>query len=71
MILTTLAELPRYASLHPLFAPAFAWLASDAHRGLAPGRYPLRGEELFVNVDEGITRAPAACRFESHRRFIM
>ncbi|MBA2481626.1 MAG: YhcH/YjgK/YiaL family protein [Planctomycetes bacterium] len=70
MILDTLANAARYAHLHPLFAQAFAWCGRDEARTCADGRYPLCGEDLFVIVESGVTRAAEDKRFESHRRYI-
>ncbi len=49
----------------------FAFI-SDLTAELAPGRYPLQGEKLFVNVQEYQTKpleAPANC-LELHRRYL-
>jgi len=70
MILDHLDNAQRYAGLHPLFATAFAWAKDPANRATAPGRYPLIGDDLSVNVDAGRTDDPTQRRFESHRRYI-
>jgi YhcH/YjgK/YiaL family protein len=70
VILDTLADASRYQHLHPLFATAFAWCGETANLANADGRYPLRGEDLFVIVESGITRPAVDKRFESHRRYI-
>lgn len=68
MIQDSLANAARYAPLHPLFPAAFAWLA--ANRGIADGRHPIQGEDLFAIVETGSTFDPAVRRFESHRTYI-
>ncbi|HEY3448888.1 MAG TPA: YhcH/YjgK/YiaL family protein [Myxococcales bacterium] len=70
MILVPLAELRRYASLHPLFPAAFDWLDQAIAGPFRPGRHPIREPSLFANADEGTTSPPGERRFESHRRFI-
>ena len=70
MILARLADADRYAPLHPLFAPALAWLRDPALAGLASGRYALDGERLFAIIDETPARDPAQARLESHRAYI-
>lgn len=68
MLQDSLANAGRYAPLHPLFPVAFAWLA--ANRGIADGRYPIQGDDLFAIVETGPTFDPAVRRFESHRTYI-
>lgn len=60
-----------YAMLadHPVWAEALAWLHS-LPLGIAPGIHPLRGEAMFANVHGYATKPRAACRYESHRRYI-
>ncbi len=70
MILAPLVDADRYASLHPLFATAFAWCRNPAHRDLPAGRQDNLGDRLFVLIDVGTTADPATRRFESHRRYI-
>ncbi len=71
MLLDRLENAARYAPLHPLFAEAFAWATNAAnHRDRPDGRYALRGEELLVIVETGVTRPAASKLFEAHRRYI-
>lgn len=67
MILCPLADLPRYAPLHPLMPAAAAWLAGASRREGITARTAIRGDDLFVLPDAGTTRDPAAGRLESHR----
>ena len=67
MLLDLVTNADRYSCLHPRFAEAFAWLAEPTHRHLPEGKYPIVDDELFVMIDEGMTRDPVERRFESHR----
>lgn len=45
---------------------AFSFLKNQNLANLSPGRYELEGSELFVNVDEYVTRNEVDTRFEVH-----
>lgn len=70
MILAPLADADRYASLHPRFAKAIAWLRDPANLALPVGRYDLEGDKLRAIVDETATEPATMRRLECHRRYI-
>src|SRR3989338_607102 len=70
MILSTLSEPGRYAALHPLFPRAFEFIRNTDLLALAPGRYPIVGEQLFVVVENIAGRTREAAKLECHRRYI-
>lgn len=70
MIFATLAQSDRYAALHPLFPRAFEYIRNTDLRSLAPGRYPILGEDLIAIVEQVPGRTRAAAKLECHRRYI-
>ena len=56
-------------SAHRVWAEALAWLRA-LPPGIEPGIHPLCGEAMFANVHGYATKPRAACRYESHRRYI-
>jgi len=70
MIFATLSQSDRYAALHPLFARAFEYIRDTDLLALAPGRYPIVGEQLFVIVENVPGRAREAAKLECHRKYI-
>ena len=70
MILSTLSQSDRYAALHPLFPRVFEYIRNTDLLALAPGRYPIVGEQLFVIVENVAGRAREAAKLECHRRYI-
>ena len=70
MILSTLSQSGRYAALHPLFPRAFEYIRNTDLLSLAPGRYPIVGEQLFVIVESVPGRTREAAKLECHRRYI-
>lgn len=70
MILSTLSQSDRYAALHPLFPCAFEYIRNTDLKALAPGRYPIVGEDLLVIVEQVPGRARETAKLECHRRYI-
>lgn len=70
MLLFPLADAARHAGLHPLFPVVFAWLSDPRNRAIPDGRHAIRGDDLFVIAEHGVTHDGATRRFESHRRYI-
>ena len=70
MIFSTISQSDRYAALHPLFPRAFDYIRNTDLLTLAPGRYPIVGEQLFVIVENVSGRTRAEARLECHRKYI-
>ena len=70
MIFSTISQPDRYAALHPLFPRAFDYIRNTDLLTLAPGRYPIVGEQLFVIVENVSGRTRAEAKLECHRRYI-
>lgn len=48
---------------------AFSFLKNNDLASLKPGRHEIEGADLFVNVDEYVTRNEEDTRFEAHRKY--
>lgn len=70
MIIDTLANADRYATLHALFPLAFEFLRDTDLKVLAPGRYPIEGERLFAIVEATHGRKRDQAKLECHRKYI-
>ena len=70
MIFDTLANADRYAALHPRFPRAFEFLRGTDLKALAPGRYPIDGENLIAIVEAVAGRSRDAAKLECHRKYI-
>jgi biofilm protein TabA len=70
MILDTIANIDRYAALHQLFPRAFEYIRTTGLMSLAPGRYPIIGDDLFAIVEHMPGRTRAEAQLEAHRRYI-
>lgn len=56
--------------LHPLLAEALTLALAARPHEKAPGRYELRGEDIFMNVMQFSTLPPEEKKAELHERFI-
>ena len=70
MIFSALSQSSRYAALHPLFPRVFEYIRNTDLLALAPGRYPIVGEQLFVIVENVAGRTREAAKLECHRKYI-
>lgn len=70
MILDTLANADRYAALNKRFPRAFEFLRSTDLKALAPGRYPIDGENIVAIVEKVAGRSRDAAKLECHRKYI-
>ena len=70
MILSTLSQSSRYATLHPLFPCAFEYIRNTDLLALAPGRYPIVDKQLFVIVENIAGRTRTDAKLECHRKYI-
>ena len=70
MIFSTISQSDRYAAMHPLFPHVFEYMRSTDLLSLAPGRYPIVGEQLFIIVESVPGRTREAAKLECHRRYI-
>ena len=70
MIFSNLSQSDRYAALHPLFPRAFEYMRNTDLLALAPGRYPIVGEQLFVIVENVAGRTREDAKLECHRNYI-
>ena len=70
MILDTLSNIDRYASLHPLFPRVIEFIRNSNLNALTVGIHPIIAEQLFVIVEEAHGRSRAEAQLECHRKYI-
>lgn len=67
MIIDTLANVPKYTSLHPLFAKAFDFINQNDIANLSDGVLEIaEGLKLIVNTANGKTAETSLEKFECH-----
>jgi len=67
MIIDTLDNIDKYDNLGPGFDKAFDYLRSGRPATDPVGQYFLDGEDVFVNVEEYVSKPIERGRYEAHR----
>lgn len=70
MVVDTLDNLEKYASLNPLFAQAIEFLKSTDLNALEVGKTELKGSDLVVNVQQTAPKTKEQAKLETHNVFI-
>jgi len=70
MIIDTLANAGRYYSVHSRIREAFQYLMDTDLAAIAPGKYPIDGDNMFAIVQEYETLDMAGEQMESHKKYI-
>ena len=70
MIIDTIDNLGKYASLNPLFAEVIVFLKGHDLQTLEPGKYPIKDKDLFLNLQMAKGRSQEAAVLETHVEMI-
>jgi len=70
MIVDTLNNLEKYASLNPLFADVVKFIKENDLTALEEGKHAIKGQDLFVNIQVAHGKTEEEAVFETHRRMI-
>ena len=69
MITDLIQNANQYACLGERFQKAFAYLQAMDLMALAPGKYEIDGEDVFVMIQEYETRDLSAGKWEAHKKY--
>ena len=70
MIIDTLDKLACYEAVNPLFKDVVAFIRQNDLSKLETGKHPIKGDDLFVNIQTAKGRTPDAAVLETHRKMI-
>ena len=70
MIIDTLDNLEKYASVNPLFAKAIEYLKSTDLKANEVGKVELQGKDLVVNFSMAKGKTKEQAQLETHKNFI-
>lgn len=70
MIIDTLDNFGKYAAINPLFKDVEEFLAKNDLNALEPGKHPIKGSDLFVNITTANGKTPEEAVLETHKRMI-
>ena len=66
MIIDTIENLGKYVALNPLFADVIEFLKSNNLQTMEEGKYPIKDDSLFVNVQVAKQRTKESAFIETH-----
>ena len=70
MIIDTLDNLGKYVGLNPLFAEVVEFLKENNLEAMADGKYPIKGQDLFLNLTTAQGKGPDEAVLETHVKMI-
>ena len=70
MIIDTLDNLGKYVALNPLFAEVVEFLEKNNLEAMADGKYPIKGQDLFLNLTTAQGKGPDEAVLETHVKMI-
>lgn len=70
MVVDTLENLEKYASLSPLFAQAIAFVRAHDLNAMEVGKTELKGKELVLNIAQTAPKTKEQAKLETHNKFI-
>lgn len=66
MVIDTLDKLASYESLNPLFKDVVEFVKNNDLESMAPGKYPIKGDDLFLNIAIAKGKTPDEAVLETH-----
>lgn len=70
MIIDTIDKLSKYAALNPLFADVIDFLNDHDLRTMEAGKYPINGNDVYLNLQTAKGRSMEAAVLETHIEMI-
>lgn len=70
MIIDTIENLGNYVALNPLFADVVEFLKSNNLQAMEEGKYPIKDDSLFVNVQVAKQRTKETAFLETHIKMV-
>ena len=60
----------QYHANQALWDAAFAFMKQTNFETVAPGKYPIKGDDVYASITDGPTKEFEATKWEAHRKFI-
>jgi YhcH/YjgK/YiaL family protein len=70
MIIDTLDNLAKYEAINPLFKDVVEFMKKNSLAKMEPGKYEIKGKDLFLNIAVAKGKAPDEAVLESHVKMI-
>ena len=66
MIIDNLTNLTKYVALNRSFQTVIDYLKANDLKSMEPGHYPIDGDNIFVNIQEGFGKTKDEAKVECH-----
>jgi len=70
MIIAKLSDHKRYEAMHPLLKDLFDYLTVNDLTSAPAGRITIKGDELFINVNDSTLQKREEQKLEVHRKYL-
>lgn len=70
MVIDALENLCSYESLNPLFKDVIEYVKNNDLSSMEPGKYPIKGDDLFLNIAIAGSKTKEAAVLETHNVMI-
>ena len=70
MIIDTVNNIQRYATMHPLFPLVFEYIKTSDLLALSNGKHDILNDDAFVLIQRGMGQTKAEAKLECHRKYI-
>jgi YhcH/YjgK/YiaL family protein len=70
MVIDTLDNFSKYVALNPLFAEVEKFMQENNLSAMETGKYPIKGDDLFVNIAIAKGKEPEEAVLETHVKMI-
>ena len=70
MIIDTLDNLAKYEAINPLFKDVVEFMKKNSLAKMEPGKYEIKGKDLFLNIAVAKGKAPDEAVLETHVKMI-
>ena len=70
MIIDNLTNLTKYVALNRSFQTVIDYLKANDLKSMEPGHYPIDGDNIFVNIQEGFGKTKDEAKVECHHEMI-
>jgi YhcH/YjgK/YiaL family protein len=70
MIIDTLDNLSKYEAVNPLFKDVVEFINNNDLAAMEPGKYPIKGSDVFVNISVAKGKTPDEAVLETHVKMV-
>jgi YhcH/YjgK/YiaL family protein len=69
MLVDHISNIPLYVGLNPYLVKGLDFIQKNEFASLAPGRYPIDGDDVYAVISEYKTKNISECAWEAHNKY--